>query len=107
MLYRPWLDAPLHVNAGWRAWRLQVMEPGAWMLHCHTLVSVIALSLDCTPNRCQAHMIMGMQSVWVFGDADDIRKVPKPMVEGYLHYGGGAYGNTMHDPCVVHYFDDN
>ena len=90
MLFRPWLDAPKNAGAGWRAWRLQVTEPGAWMLHCHTL----------------AHMIMGMQSVWLFGDAEDILKVPKPMVEGYLIYGGGAYGNVTHDACVVHHYGD-
>jgi hypothetical protein len=35
------------------------------------------------------HMIMGMQTVWVFGDTSDILKLPKPRVEGYLTYGGG------------------
>jgi hypothetical protein len=34
-------------------------------------------------------MIMGMQTVWVFGDTVDILKLPKPQVEGYLNYGGG------------------
>jgi len=36
-------------------------------------------------------MIMGMQTVWVFGDTADILKLPKPQVEGYLSYGGGEY----------------
>lgn len=45
---------------------------------------------------------MGMQTVWVFGDTSDILKYPKPLVEGYLTYGGGAYGNNTHDPEMIH-----
>ena len=37
MLFRPWKTAPVGAGAGWRAWRLNVTQPGAWMLHCHTL----------------------------------------------------------------------
>lgn len=36
-------------DMGWRAWRLNVTEPGVWMIHCHIL----------------QHMVMGMQTVWV------------------------------------------
>ena len=91
MVYRPYPTAKDGVGAGWRAWRVEVTEPGVWMLHCHTL----------------QHMIMGMQSVWVFGDAADVEKLPKPMVDGYLQYGGGAYGNTTYDPNVTHFYDDD
>jgi hypothetical protein len=76
-------------------------------------------------------MIMGMQTVWVFGDTADILRLPKPQVKGYLTYGGGeflffpsfsfffgfvgrwrllmglvcigAYGNVTHDPEMVHW----
>lgn len=51
-------------------------------------------------------MIMGMQTVWVFGDTADILKLPRPEVEGYLVYGGGAYGNVTHDPEVVHWDEE-
>lgn len=72
---------------GWRAWRLRVVQPGVWMVHCHTL----------------QHMVMGMQTVWVFGDAEQVMKLPRADVEGYLTYGGGAYGNRSHAPDVVHF----
>ncbi|KAI9799802.1 MAG: hypothetical protein M1825_004362 [Sarcosagium campestre] len=64
--------------AGWRAWRLRADQPGAWLIHCHVL----------------QHMIMGMQTMWVVGNASDILKVPRPMVEGYLTYGGDVMGNA-------------
>lgn len=70
---------------GWRAWRLRVEQPGVWMIHCHTL----------------QHMIMGMQTVWIFGDAKEVMALPKVNVEGYLTYGGDAYGNSSHTPDVV------
>lgn len=72
---------------GWRAWRLRVQQPGVWMIHCHTL----------------QHMIMGMQTVWVFGDAAEVMALPKVQVEGYLTYGGSAYGNSSHAPDVVQF----
>ena len=70
---------------GWRAWRLRVQQPGVWMIHCHTL----------------QHMVMGMQTVWVFGDAEQVLALPKADVEGYLTYGGDVYGNSSHAPDVV------
>jgi L-ascorbate oxidase len=80
-----------NTTAGWRAWRLNVSEPGVWMMHCHVF----------------AHRIMGMQTAWVFGDAVDIiGRAPLPYVEGYLDYGGSAYGNESYDPLVNHYFED-
>ena len=72
---------------GWRAWRLRVQQPGVWMIHCHTL----------------QHMVMGMQTVWVFGDAEQVLALPKADVEGYLTYGGNVYGNSSHAPDVVHF----
>ena len=77
-------------TAGWRAWRLNVSEPGVWMIHCHII----------------AHAIMGMQTAWVFGNASEIiSRVPQPYVAGYLDYGGSAYGNATYDPLVNHYFE--
>ncbi|KAL2147560.1 hypothetical protein VTI28DRAFT_8815 [Corynascus sepedonium] len=46
--------------AGWRAWRMKMDHPGVWMIHCHVL----------------AHMIMGMEVLWVVGDAEDIVSIP-------------------------------
>ena len=45
-------------------------------------------------------MTMGMQTIWVFGDAPSIlAKFPvQPYVSGYLTYGGDAYGNESYDP---------
>ncbi|KAJ4359946.1 uncharacterized protein N0V89_000505 [Didymosphaeria variabile] len=78
-----------NTTAGWRAWRVNVSEPGVWMMHCHII----------------AHMIMGMQTAWVFGDEAQITsKVPQPYVAGYLDFGGSAYGNASYDPLVNHYF---
>lgn len=89
MLYRYTDDSSAaNLTAGWRAWRLKVEYPGAWMMHCHIL----------------AHMIMGMQTAWVFGDANDIKTIPEPYVAGYLSYGGSAYGNATYDPLVNHHF---
>ncbi|KAH8703085.1 putative multi-copper oxidase [Talaromyces proteolyticus] len=76
---------------GWRAWRVKVQNPGVWMIHCHIL----------------QHMIMGMEAVWVMGNASEITRGTTPeLVEGYLSYGGNAYGNSIFDPLVSHYFDD-
>lgn len=44
MLYRYGQSTSPGQDAGWRAWRLRVTQPGVWMIHCHTL----------------QHMIMGM-----------------------------------------------
>ncbi|PYI00886.1 putative multi-copper oxidase [Aspergillus sclerotiicarbonarius CBS 121057] len=86
-------DAGLGVEntaQGWRAWRLRVDNPGVWMIHCHNVF----------------HMIMGMQSIWVMGNATEItRDVGPALVEGYLDFGGNAYGNDSFDPLVNHYFD--
>ncbi|QIW98575.1 hypothetical protein AMS68_004093 [Peltaster fructicola] len=78
-----------HVPQGWRAWRLKVDVPGVWMIHCHIL----------------QHMIMGMQTVWVMGNATEITAHLQPYVSGYLTYGGDAYGNASYDPLVNHYFN--
>lgn len=60
------------------------------MVHCHTL----------------QHMIMGMQTVWVMGNASEIMgRVSPGSVEGYLNYGGDAYGNASYDPHVRHHFE--
>ncbi|KAH9905689.1 L-ascorbate oxidase [Xylariomycetidae sp. FL2044] len=82
-----------NTTAGWRAWRIRVTEDnvGAWMMHCHIL----------------QHMVMGMQTVWVFGDAASILKeIPQPYIDGYLDYGGDAYGNDTYDPLVMEYFEN-
>ncbi|KAH7055991.1 Cupredoxin [Macrophomina phaseolina] len=89
MLYRYGEKEEPHKDNSWIALRIRVTQPGVWMFHCHTL----------------AHMIMGMQTVWVFGDSKDILTLPLPMVEGYLVPGGDVFGDDDHDPVVVHFFD--
>ena len=43
-----------------------------------------------------------MQTVWVFGNASSIlARFPEvPFVNGYLNYGGDAYGNDTYDPFL-------
>ncbi|KAI1193777.1 L-ascorbate oxidase [Nemania serpens] len=92
MLYRYAEKGGNEVTAGWRAWRIRVTDEnvGAWLMHCHIL----------------HHMIMGMQTAWVFGDALSIlREIPEPYIAGYLNYGGSAYGNDSYDPLVLTYYD--
>ncbi|KAL0942080.1 l-ascorbate oxidase [Colletotrichum truncatum] len=86
-LYRYGEKTTSGANAGWRAWRLRVEDAGVWMIHCHIL----------------QHMVMGMQSVWVMGDYQDITGVPFVDAAGYLEYGGNATGNTTFAPRVVLY----
>ncbi|KAI1807502.1 putative multicopper oxidase [Daldinia bambusicola] len=93
MLHRYASKGPDNTTSGWRAWRIRVTEEnvGAWMMHCHIL----------------QHMIMGMQTVWVFGDAVSIlREIPPPYISGYLEYGGNAYGNETDDPLVLEYYTE-
>ncbi|KEF57337.1 L-ascorbate oxidase [Exophiala aquamarina CBS 119918] len=89
LLYRYATSGMPQTTAGWRAWRIRVTEEdvGAWMMHCHIL----------------QHMTMGMQTVWVFGNASSIlAKFPNPpYINGYLDYGGDAYGNDTYDPLVT------
>ena len=87
MLYKYTEQTVPGIDMGWRAWRLRVTEPGVWMIHCHIL----------------QHMIMGMQTVWVMGNATEILGVPVEYVQGYLEYGGSVYGNETFDPLAVHF----
>ncbi|KAI1293146.1 L-ascorbate oxidase [Xylaria venustula] len=92
MLYRYAEKGGDQVTAGWRAWRIRITDDnvGAWLMHCHIL----------------HHMIMGMQTAWVFGDATSIlREIPEPYIAGYLTYGGSAYGNASYDPLVLTYYN--
>ncbi|KAI0402314.1 L-ascorbate oxidase [Xylaria palmicola] len=92
MLYRYAARGADGVTSGWRAWRIRITDEnvGAWLMHCHII----------------HHMIMGMQTAWVFGNAVSIlREIPQPYIEGYLTYGGSAYGNDSYDPLVLSYFD--
>ncbi|KAE8448912.1 hypothetical protein EG329_008708 [Mollisiaceae sp. DMI_Dod_QoI] len=91
MLYRYAMTTGNGTQMGWRAWRLNVTEPGVWMIHCHIL----------------QHMLMGMQTIWVMGNSSEVLgKVPSPEVDGYLTYGGDVYGNKTHAPHVVHFLDN-
>ncbi|GKT57987.1 L-ascorbate oxidase [Colletotrichum tofieldiae] len=77
--------------SGWRGWRLRVEDAGVWMIHCHIL----------------QHMVMGMQSVWVMGNYQDITGIPARDVAGYLQYGGNVNGNATFAPSVVHFFEED
>ncbi|KAI0438279.1 L-ascorbate oxidase [Xylaria telfairii] len=93
MLYRYAERGSDEVTAGWRAWRIRVTDNnvGAWLMHCHIL----------------HHMVMGMQTAWVFGDAASIlHDIPEPYIAGYLNYGGSAYGNDSYDPLVLTYYTE-
>lgn len=89
MLYRYRSQSTALAPSGWRAWRIRVTDAGVWMYHCHIL----------------QHMVMGMQTVFVFGDRENIIAQSGPVDSGYLTYGGSAYGNTTHSPVVRHYFE--
>ncbi|RSL91621.1 hypothetical protein CDV31_015434 [Fusarium ambrosium] len=93
ILYRYATKGVPHTTAGWRAWRIRVTEEnvGAWMMHCHIA----------------QHAVMGMATVWVFGDSAAIlKKFPTvPFTQGYLQYGGSAYGNDTNYPVMNHYFE--
>ncbi|TGJ84625.1 hypothetical protein E0Z10_g4152 [Xylaria hypoxylon] len=92
MLYRYAERGGNSVTAGWRAWRIRITDDnvGTWLMHCHII----------------HHMIMGMQTAWVFGDAlSMLREIPEPYIAGYLDYGGSAYGNDSYDPLVLTYYD--
>ena len=52
---------------------------------------------------------MGMATVWVFGNEEDIKmKFPAvPYTKGYLDYGGSAYGTEDVKPQVNHYWSSD
>lgn len=90
VLYRYAATTGKGVEMGWRAWRIRVSQPGAWMVHCHIL----------------QHMLMGMQSVWVMGNSSQVLGVGgEEDLQGYLVYGGSVVGNETVGPRVVHWFD--
>ncbi|EJT71044.1 L-ascorbate oxidase [Gaeumannomyces tritici R3-111a-1] len=95
MLYRYAAKGGVHMTAGWRAWRVRVTEEsvGAWVLHYHVLM----------------HMVMGMQTVWVFGNTSQIltRFPQQPYIAGYLDFGGSVYGNGTSDPVVWETFSQD
>ncbi|KAK0644189.1 multicopper oxidase-domain-containing protein [Cercophora newfieldiana] len=74
---------------GWRGWRIRKTDAGVWMIHCHIL----------------AHMLMGMQMVWVVGDAKDIKTIPFEDSQSYMTFGGSVMGNFTHDPHLYEYFN--
>lgn len=92
MLYRYNKNTGNGTAQGWRAWRLRITEKnvGVWMVHCHIL----------------QHMIMGMQTVWVMGNQEQVLgRLGYPDVQGYLDYGGSVVGNTTNWPAVVEFFE--
>lgn len=88
VLYSYRKSAEALTPSGWRAWRIRVTDAGVWMMHCHIL----------------QHMVMGMQTVFAFGDEATMKAQSGPVEEGYLTYGGSAYGNSTHSPLVQHFY---
>ena len=48
---------------------------------------------------------MGLQTLWVMGNASQITEKGLYESTGYLTYGGDVYGNKTFAPSVMHYFD--
>ncbi|KFY89645.1 hypothetical protein V500_05564 [Pseudogymnoascus sp. VKM F-4518 (FW-2643)] len=88
MLYSYGTQVEPLAASGWRGWRIRVTDPGVWMMHCHIL----------------QHMVMGMQTVFTFGNQTDMMNKSGPIGESYLTYGGSAYGNDTNFPMVQHFF---
>lgn len=113
MLYRYEEKTVSGAPAGWRAWRFRVLDPGVWMIHCHTLQHMImgefAFSLcsdeilvwmwSLSNNRA------GMQTVWVVGNASEIQKIPTDLSSGYFTFGGSVYGADDSPPQVYQQFN--
>lgn len=94
--YQSGPSTPGEVN-GWRVWRVRVTERnvGVWMMHCHIL----------------QHVVMGQQTVWVFGTPQEITAHCQPVngtLDGYFTYGGDVVGITSQEDNgvdVVQFFD--
>ena len=54
MLYRYTSVTKAGLDAGWRAWRVRVQDPGVWMIHCHTLQHMIMgkFVFPCEKHQC-------------------------------------------------------
>lgn len=50
-------------------------------------------------------MIMGLQTVWVMGNASQITSKGLYESTGYFTFGGDVYGNDTFAPTVAHYFE--
>ncbi|KAK5204324.1 hypothetical protein LTR41_010060 [Exophiala xenobiotica] len=75
---------------GWRVWRVEITAAnvGVWMMHCHIL----------------QHMIMGQQTVWVFGTPEEIVANSAPVdgnLDGYFTYGGDVVGEAGSDGVTL------
>jgi hypothetical protein len=57
------------------------------MMHCHIL----------------QHMVMGMQTIFAFGNHSAIKAQSAPVDGGYLTYGGSACGNITYFPLAQHF----
>lgn len=153
--------------SGWRGWRLRVEDVGVWMVSFSLPLSpFFLLPWKASKNdnhlltnkikqiHCHSlqHMMMGMQTIWVMGEAKEITSYPLPFesaasyetyqgasvegtathpkrgpshprravqqyaqdekarrevtdsMEGYLSFGGAAYGNADRAPIVNHHF---
>ena len=75
------------------------------MMHCHILQHMIMGKLDSLGVATDiANTSLGMQTVWVFGNASEITSnAPYPDVTGYFTYGGDVYGNSSYSPTMYHH----
>lgn len=108
LLHRYATSGVPQTTAGWRAWRIRVTEEdvGAWMMHCHILQHMTMGKLLLASSDINSTFLIqntGMQTVWVFGNASSIlaRFPAPPYINGYLNYGGDAYGNDTYDPLAA------
>lgn len=88
LLHRYEVKGKAGEKSGWRMWRINMTQPGVWMMHCHTA----------------AHMVMGMNTVWTVGSAADIQKYPVDLDDDYFTYGGDVMGNSTWDPLQIEEF---
>lgn len=111
MLYRYTTTTVAGAAAGWRAWRIRVTDPGVWMVHCHTLQhmvmgkSLLVLPAECIMMKLIVRLSLGMQSVWVVGNASQIQSMPTELSSGYFTFGGSVYGNETYPAEVCEQFD--
>lgn len=116
MLYRYEEKTVAGVDAGWRAWRFRKLDPGAWMIHCHTLqhmvmgMSFVSLFPPIFQLLLYEVFVLtrekkGMQSVFVVGNASEIQKIPTDLSLGYFTFGGSVYGSDDSPPQVFEQFD--
>ncbi|KAK4686505.1 hypothetical protein P7C73_g3621, partial [Tremellales sp. Uapishka_1] len=73
---------------GWRLFRIEITDPGAWLIHCHLT----------------AHMIMGMQTLFMYAP-EELPPIPSSLLAEYSTFSGGAYGDPTYDYVPKSYYE--